>query len=457
MKVQIWHEMIPVEEIDPRGKYSRNMPVSEFLSDNSPVLALDETIVRRVSRTTLGLPDTKLLEHSCHSTVDILAPVVGVEVVYDEWEGLDRSLQERKQESLRDFLNRKTHLPLSHLINQINVVDSLLSIEVSLMYGVYPEKSGSSPGIRFHPSSDRDIHALGFSNHHYFLTVSIGCPKTIQLCNRDIPKSNESNISSIVLIPNECSSQTSRETSGRIVHFREEFAVGSGIYPIKSASIILLTERRSSSIRSYVSIELFLRESSDSSKVPEHYSFLFFPKRTVPKASEAFEYPVRSFFERSRQRDIHHDWIIEKAEKIGYTHEICVIIHGSHGLHSTHDDPKVLRFRVFSCENPRVISGSSCVREELNFPFPRKSAKIVSIITIFASHMLAPRSQRVIDAAAGNILDISKSAQAVSDILRVECFHDTLADIILSYLESSQSDPNSPFVQSKHLPSANFL
>lgn len=221
VEIQIWYEMISIEEIDPRSKYSFNMPVSELLSDNSSILTLDKSVIRRMPWSALCLRNSELFEERCYTIVDEFTSVIRVEVSNNKWKGFKCLFEERKQESFRYFFNRKGYFPLSHFVCKIDMVHPFFSVQVSLMYGVDSDESGDSSRIRFLAYSNRNIYAPSLGYHERFFPITTGRSQAIQLCDRDIFESSKASISSRIFIMHQGNSNTSGESSCGIIYFCE--------------------------------------------------------------------------------------------------------------------------------------------------------------------------------------------------------------------------------------------
>lgn len=157
--------MFKIESINLWGEYSRNMPMSEFFSNNCTIFAFDQSIISTLSCSALGLRSSEFFEKCCHLVVNEFTSIVRMEVFYLEWKSSKCSFEERQEKTFRNFFYRKNHFPLSHFIYEINMIYSFLSIQIPLMNSIYSYESRDSFWIWLHTNSNRNIHTSGFPDN----------------------------------------------------------------------------------------------------------------------------------------------------------------------------------------------------------------------------------------------------------------------------------------------------
>lgn len=80
MKVYEWVEVRSIEVVNRLRMLFRYMHEPHVFSYDRSVLPFDKRIVVCSSRAALRLVDQELLQELCHHLVDVLTPIVGVEV-----------------------------------------------------------------------------------------------------------------------------------------------------------------------------------------------------------------------------------------------------------------------------------------------------------------------------------------------------------------------------------------
>ena len=150
------------EVIDFGGESRRDMGVAEVFSHNRAVLALGQGVVVGTPGPRAGeLPDVQLVEQPGDLMVDELRAVVGMEAFDDEGERAKEGFEHREQEVFADALHRSDELELCDLVDQIDVVQALGTVEVALMDGVHPHDTGTALGVRSASLADADVHRSG--------------------------------------------------------------------------------------------------------------------------------------------------------------------------------------------------------------------------------------------------------------------------------------------------------
>ena len=155
--------MLLVELIDQRGKGALDVPVTHMLANHAAVLALDQSVVVGAPGARLGLLDEKFVEQLGDHAVDELAAVVRVEVCDNERKLRQRRFQGRLQMRLRDRFDANDDFPLSHFVDQVDVVDALLPVEIALVHRVHANVARPPARIRLAPLADGQAHAAGLA------------------------------------------------------------------------------------------------------------------------------------------------------------------------------------------------------------------------------------------------------------------------------------------------------
>ena len=120
------------------------MGVAEVFSHHRAVLALGQGVVVGTPAPRAGeLPDVQLVEQPGDLMVDELRAVVGMEAFDDEGERAKEGLEHREHEVFADALHRADELELCDLVDQVEVVHTLGTVEVALMDGVHPNENGT--------------------------------------------------------------------------------------------------------------------------------------------------------------------------------------------------------------------------------------------------------------------------------------------------------------------------
>ncbi len=141
--VQLRREHALGEGVDLWGEVPGDVVVPETLAHHRGVLALDQRVVVGSAGARLReVGDVQLVEQPGHLVVDVLGTVVRVEAEDDERQRDEHLLQHRRQERLGDRDHRADMLELGHLVDQVDVVDALLAVAVSLVHRVHPPGSG---------------------------------------------------------------------------------------------------------------------------------------------------------------------------------------------------------------------------------------------------------------------------------------------------------------------------
>ena len=112
------------------------MPESHLFANDAPILAFYEGLVIGTSGSALGEFDQQLVEQFHHDTVDVLAPVITVKSLDDKWILAEKILENGNEKALTDPLGTADDLPLSYLIDCIDMVDAFLATQAPLMNSV---------------------------------------------------------------------------------------------------------------------------------------------------------------------------------------------------------------------------------------------------------------------------------------------------------------------------------
>ena len=115
IEIEIWDKMFHVESIDSWSKYSRNMPVSEFLSDNCTIFTFHKSIVCTLSCSTLSLRNSGF-SSVLPLVVDELTSIVRMKIFISNGKVASAHLRRGKRNRWR-FPRLQTLLPteLFHL------------------------------------------------------------------------------------------------------------------------------------------------------------------------------------------------------------------------------------------------------------------------------------------------------------------------------------------------------
>ncbi len=152
--VQVGREYPEEEVIDRPCEALGDVRISQLLADNGAVLALHQGIVIAFPGATSGLFDAQLLEQPCDPPVDVLRTIVGMAAEDHEGEGLQQLLQGGQQVVLGDLLHADGHLPLGDLIDCIDVIDPLDTVQVALVHGIDAQEAGTATGPGLAPLAD---------------------------------------------------------------------------------------------------------------------------------------------------------------------------------------------------------------------------------------------------------------------------------------------------------------
>ena len=135
--IQVRCQNHAMEAVQQLGVGPREVPVAENPAEHAAVLALRQAAVVSAPRARLGeLRHAQLPQQRGHLVVDVLGAIVGVEALHGKGERLQRTLQDRQREILRNALDAAGELVLDDLVDSVDVIHALDLVEVALMHRV---------------------------------------------------------------------------------------------------------------------------------------------------------------------------------------------------------------------------------------------------------------------------------------------------------------------------------
>jgi len=115
VEVEVGGEDALGECVDLLGELAWDVSVAEMLSHHGAVPGLDQGIVVASAGTGFGeFLDTEFLQQACHTRVDVLRAIVGMEAEDDEGKRLEEGFENRQEEAFGDVLDRADKLELGH-------------------------------------------------------------------------------------------------------------------------------------------------------------------------------------------------------------------------------------------------------------------------------------------------------------------------------------------------------
>ena len=180
--VEVGSEDVAQEVVDEGGVMAGNVVVAEVAPDHRGILALDQGVVVAASRAGLGeLLDMELVQQRGDPVVDVLGAVVGVETPDDKGESLDRPLKGRNQKTLRNAFCGGHKLVLRDLVHEVDLVQTLLPVEVALVDGIHSQKARPSGRMGLSPLSDAHLRRPGPGHRQPAPAVGDRLAKTVQM------------------------------------------------------------------------------------------------------------------------------------------------------------------------------------------------------------------------------------------------------------------------------------
>src|SRR5271170_4909641 len=189
MVVQIGIQVLPIEVVDPVGVARIDVAEANVFADHSSIFGLDQAVIAAPPRTAFGLLDQQFLQQLGDGNVDELAAVVAVEAANAKRKLAQHRLQYRLQIGLRDARRRSCHLPLRHLIDGIDVVDTLVSgapsRRIALMHRIQAQITGLTLWLRLAPLPDRDRSGPRLDVVQTSLAVTLAAAQVVQMSHGD--------------------------------------------------------------------------------------------------------------------------------------------------------------------------------------------------------------------------------------------------------------------------------
>src|SRR6266496_2329915 len=102
-----------------------------------------------------------------------------------EWELMQHRLQNRQQVPLADGLHATHDFPLRNRIDGVEVIQSRLTIVVTLMDGIDPQIARPPPGVGFAPLGDCYLSGLRATHSDSAPAIKLRAPQVVDVGNRD--------------------------------------------------------------------------------------------------------------------------------------------------------------------------------------------------------------------------------------------------------------------------------
>lgn len=366
MKVEIWYEMIDVELIDESCLVSWDMPVTKFFADDSSILALYQSVVSTGTCSTFGLCYVEFVEEVCYGIIDEFRAIVWVEIYDDKGEVGESHPEYWKKIGFTDTFDRYSDFPLCHLIHEIDVVDTFLSIQITLMNRINPDESRRSIGTRFCSCTNGNLGTLCAGNIQSITEIHFCSSQTVEMSDWYLLEANESLISCTILILHESDCQSSGKSIGGIIHLCQEFYVCRAVLfrKVMSGEICTSTRFLTSLESFHMPTNLFTRQSCHANQIPHNERFFLFGRHEIPKPYQSFPDPLSSHVLFSLQLNRINERTCKKGCKFRKSFEARVIKHSSHMLQSNHDFLRLPAFEDILYENAGMIWGTFCMRQE---------------------------------------------------------------------------------------------
>src|SRR5450631_1523419 len=186
MIVQVRVEVRCIEALNGVGVLAGNMPVTQMFAHHSSILPLYQSIIRTAVGTRAGERHSVFFQQLVQRMIDEFRTVIGMQFQDAKRELVEYGLQHGQEMFLIDAPDAADHFPLCYFINGIEMIHSLDTVPVSLMYRIDAHEPRRS--LRIGPTSfaDGNPRWLGQGKLCSLLPVSHTVPESGEMRRRDL-------------------------------------------------------------------------------------------------------------------------------------------------------------------------------------------------------------------------------------------------------------------------------
>ena len=185
VKVDVRIEVVAREDVELWCPLLGDVDIAQLLPNDRPIFAFHSGIVVAMAGAGLGQFDQQLVEQSDHVLIDVLGAVVGMERQNDKGKLLEEVFQHRNQVPFAAFLHRTDDFELGHLIDRIDMGDTLHPIQIALVDRIDAQIPRLAIGLGLPAFAEAGDRETGLVNVLANMSVTGAMPEDIQITHGD--------------------------------------------------------------------------------------------------------------------------------------------------------------------------------------------------------------------------------------------------------------------------------